>query len=358
MTEPITVCGMGLLGGFGTGKEAALRALRSGGGPNGKVSSLPAGAGKMFPAYLADTALLENYLDKRTLRRVNRYSKMALLGACMALDDAGCGIPVDSDRFGVIVASGYGALTTTFDFLDSMIDDGDALASPQLFSNSVHSSAAAHITILLNIHGPCLTVSQFEMSGITALITAQQWLATGAVDAVLVGAVEEVNSVMSYCYDQFFEHSAEAMLPGNFDAQTAVMGEGACFLLLRRVSEGVAAQACLENIKWCLIGQLSHHSDAAWVLGADGHPCCSKHYRNLPRGIFFSPHYGSLPSGQLFDVAFSILASQTGILATPIRSIKADKEGHAGELWIVPGALSRAITNEKHTTPAGFEKEL
>ncbi len=357
MTGQIAVCGMGLLGGFGAGKEAALRALRSGGGPNGKVSCLPAGTGKMLPAYLADTALLENYLDKRTLRRVNRYSKMALLGACMALEDAGCGIPVDSDRLGVIVASGYGALTTTFDFLDSMIDDGDALASPQLFSNSVHSSAAAHLTILLNIHGPCLTVSQFEMSGITALITAQQWLATGAVDAVLVGAVEEINSVMSYCYDQFFEHTPDVILPGNFDAQTAVMGEGACFLLLRRAAEELPAQACLEHINWSPIDQLSRPADAAWVLGADGHPCCSKHYRNLPQGLFFSPHYGSMPSGQLFDVAFSILASQLGIIATPIRSIKTDKEGHAGELWIVPGAPVRAIPNENHPMPAGIERE-
>lgn len=356
MSERIAVCGMGMLGGFGAGKEAALCALHVGNGPNGKVSVKQDDGEKMLPAYLAETALLEKYLDKRQLRRVNRYAKMALLGACMALEDAGCRVPLESDRFGVVVASGYGALTTTFDFLDSMIEDGDALASPLLFSNSVHSSAAAHITLLFKISGPCLTVSQFEMSGITALMTAQQWLAMGIVDSVLVGAVEEVHSVMSYCHDQLFGHGVAAISPGNYDSQTAVMGEGSCFLLLRRASDGEPVQAYLEDAEWKDIDRLEKHPNTTWVLGADGHLCCAKHYRKVPEGISFAPRYGSLPSGQIFDVAFSVLAAQSGMIAGPIRSVKIDKDGHAGEVVVLPGMPSHHTENKAESTPAGFEK--
>lgn len=336
MNKGIAVCGMGLLGGFGAGKEAALHALRTNNGPNGSVPVHSAEGAKRLPAYLADPAPLEQYLNKRHLRRLNRYSKMALLGACMALDDAGYALPVASDRLGVIVASGYGALTTTFEFLDSMIDDGDALASPLLFSNSVHSSAASHITILLQITGPCLTLSQFEMSGIAALITACQWLDEGGVDAVLVGAVEEVNSVMSYCHDEFFGQSPERMAPEQLDKQTAMMGEGACFLLLRRAGEGERAQARIERAEWTKAGQVLTPPGATLVLGADGHRCCAEHYRGFPEGISFAPRYGSLPSGQLFDVAFSILAAQTGALSGPVQSVKVDKEGNAGEVLLRP----------------------
>ena len=147
----------------------------------------------------------------------------------------------------------------------------------------------------------------------------------GAADAVLVGAVEEVNSVMSYCYDRFGESTA-----------TGTMGEGACFLLLRRETDAVNAQACLERVACPEGSQLKREPGATLVVGDDGQPCCADYYRSLDPGISFASRYGSLPSGQIFDVAFSVLAQQMGIISGRVQSIKADKEGKWGEILIAP----------------------
>ncbi len=329
MSDKTAICGLGMIGGFGVGNAAALQSLSQPRGPNGRVPAQYGVDVPTLPAYVADVGSLERFLNKRLLRRVNRYSKMALLGACLALEDAQYDIPVGSDRMGVIVASGYGALSTTFAFLDSMIDDGDALASPLLFSNSVHSSAASHITICLNIRGPSLTVSQFEMSGVAALMTAQQWLARGVVDAVLVGAVEELNTVTGYCYAQFYSPDTVSSTESK-----AIMGEGACFFLLRRASDAAARYGLLERANWLHVNNVAVLPEAMLVCGDDGHPCCAAHYARFPHAVSFAQCYGSLPSGQLFDAAFALLAAQQKRQPTKIQVIKMDKDGNAGEVML------------------------
>lgn len=123
---------------------------------------------------------------------------MALLAAGKAIQDADPGVFI-KEKTGVIVASGYGALSTTFAFLDSYLEKGDDLASPILFSNSVHNAAAAHISICYGIQGPSLTISQFDMSFICALLSAGIWLEEGKVDSVLVGSSDEYCDVLGYC---------------------------------------------------------------------------------------------------------------------------------------------------------------
>ncbi len=123
---------------------------------------------------------------------------MAMLAAGKAIQNASPSI-VNKEKTGVIVASGFGAARTTFAFLDSYIEKGDSLASPTHFSNSVHNAAAAHISIGYGIQGPSLTVSQFDMSFISALLSAGIWLKEGKVDSVLIGSCDEYCNVLGYC---------------------------------------------------------------------------------------------------------------------------------------------------------------
>jgi hypothetical protein len=168
---------------------------------------------------------LEQYVAKSKLRRVDHYSRMALLAAGRTLEDSKLSSTASSNRTGVIVATGYGALESTFSFLDSYIERGDKLALPTHFSNSVHNAAAAHISICYGISGPTLTVSQFDLSFISALITATTWLETDKTDAVLVGAVDEWCELAGHCMQRFSKHS---------DISPRSFGEGAVFFLVTR----------------------------------------------------------------------------------------------------------------------------
>lgn len=145
--------------------------------------------------------MLHELVPKRKLRRVDHFSRMALLAAGRAFRDASSESH-SKQTTGVIVATGFGALKTTFDFLDSYIDKGDKLASPTHFSNSVHNAAGAHISICYGISGPNLTISQFDMSFISSLITAATWLAEKKATAVLIGSSDVFCDVLGYCINQ------------------------------------------------------------------------------------------------------------------------------------------------------------
>jgi 3-oxoacyl-[acyl-carrier-protein] synthase II len=266
---------------------------------------------------------------------MNRFAKLAVLGAALALEDAGWEIPPRRNDVGLVLASGYGASKSTFDFLDSMIEGEGQYPSPTLFSNSVHSSAASHVSIVMELGGPCLTVSQFEMSPLSALLTAREWLVEGRVEAVLFGAVEEISPVLGYCYDQFFGASASGPIePFAWDKQTAVMGEGAAFLLLKRGREGRTRYGHISAAAWTQSRGFTPPADHLLVLGADGHTCCARDYRRwaeqAQRCTAYTPLYGSLPGGQAFDIAIAALATESDSEEQRICSVKCDAQGNCG----------------------------
>lgn len=319
MNCDIAIAGIGVVGGFGSGRKALAHALQTGVSPVGKANfATPAGPAEL-PAYLADTAELERFVAKRSLRRIDHFSKLAMLGSFLALEDAGR-LEVDRTRLGMVLATGYGATQTTFGFLDSVFDNGDALASPTLFSSSVHNAAAAHSSIVLNATGPSLTVSQFEMSVHSALLTACLWLEEGRVDAVLFGGVDECGELLHYCWQRFFPQGAEATLrPLDFGRQSAVAGEGAAFMLMTRAADTAAPYGRIRQVLQgnCGDGLPELPEDAILCLGADGHQACGAAYQRLPETAFraaYASLYGSLPVGSAFDLAVAAISCRDQLL--------------------------------------------
>ena len=237
---------------------------------------------------------------------------MTLYSACLALKDADL-LEADRSRTGVVIASGYGALKTTFDFLDSYLDFGYACSSPTSFSNSVHNAAAAHVSMQLKATAPSLTVTQFEMSVPSALLSAQQWLAEGRVDQVLFGCIDEYCDVLRYCRKQFFgDGECGPLQPFAYGKQTAVVGEGAAFLVLTRGDEK-AAYGCIDSVTLGnhLVSPVELPPDDLFIVGADGHKECSRMYEQTIDGrtaAAYAPIYGSFPAAVGFDLAVAAVS--------------------------------------------------
>ena len=313
----MAIKGIGVVGGFGTGVASLEAALREGAVTVGELEVPTSQGAVRVPAYRADTSELDRFVPKRALRRVDRYSKLGLLGAHLALEDAGL-LGSDLSRLGVVVASGYGATATTFAFLDSLIDDGDICASPTHFANSVHNSAAANISITLGIKGPSLTVSQFDMSVASALVSARQWLAEGRVDAVLFGAIDELSDLVGYLQHRRCgaEH-AGAMAPLDTESESSIVGEGAAFLVLTR-ADGERAYCGIDAVETGSIygAGLILPPDAVLLLGADGRKELGARYQaTVPAdaGVVCYTHiYGTMPAAAAFDLAAAALVLKNG----------------------------------------------
>jgi len=111
--NPVAIRGIGPVGSFGCGRKALAESLRD--GPPKPAEWLIPISGKetILAAHMADTAPLEGFLSRRETRRIDHFSKMALLGAFLALED-GDSFDSPGENMGLILATGYGATRTTF----------------------------------------------------------------------------------------------------------------------------------------------------------------------------------------------------------------------------------------------------
>jgi len=148
------------------------------------------------------------YLEWRSLRRMEGMAKDALLCSCRALEQAGIDIKIPKDM-GLSIAVGGGALESTCKFMDSILADGDELSSPTAFAGSVHNSTGLALSLSLHLQGPCVTIGQFDFSFPAALLTAGQFLQSGASTQALVVVADDVNPVLADCAPQYsaqFQH--------------------------------------------------------------------------------------------------------------------------------------------------------
>lgn len=156
----------------------------------------------MNKVFLKSTAFADNircidkFFDLRSLRRMDNLSKISLYAAAKTLYYAGLDLKSEKEDIALIIATGRGPVLQTCNFMDSIIDDGDILASPLAFSASVHNALETAITINLNLKGPCITICQGKTTFISALNTAKSWLASKRCKFALVLAADERHPVI------------------------------------------------------------------------------------------------------------------------------------------------------------------
>ena len=215
-------------------------------GSFGEVQDLAAVMKNESPApvvHETDLSSLSGYFTPRTLRQCDRFSRLALLGASRAIESAGLS-PSDLQDCGIVLASGYGSATPTFDFLNSLLDFGEGMASPLAFSISVHNIPAAVVAKSLEIIGPCATVCQFDSSVASGLLLAQGWLAEGRVERILFGAVDEKTAMLEVITAQLRRERKEK---GCFSCRRDLpLSEGAAFFVLTK--ENAAGMGRIESV--------------------------------------------------------------------------------------------------------------
>ena len=118
------------------------------------------------------------------VHRLPRLEQMAVGAVRQAL-----GARAATGSLGLVFATGYGGLAATEAYLRSIATRGMAFGSPTAFHQSVHHSAAGQLSLLFELRGPVLTLSQRELSGEAALRAGLMHL--DRVDRVLVVAADE-----------------------------------------------------------------------------------------------------------------------------------------------------------------------
>jgi 3-oxoacyl-[acyl-carrier-protein] synthase II len=162
---------------------------------------------------------------------------------------------------GVVIGTGYGSTAQTDEFFVGMLKEGPEGANPSLFPDTVPNAPASQVSIYHGIKGPNTTFSHNEVSGEQALAYAYQLLQEARADAVLVGSVDELSSVLFHSFAAVRALSpkgvhGEGMSPFDCLRNGRVLGEGAGILVLekRKHARGRGAKIYGSLVAWAATG--------------------------------------------------------------------------------------------------------
>lgn len=179
----VLITGIGILLPGAIGNEAFLRRHNEGGDPiGGEIAE-------------SDIAPL---LSARRVRRMSQYVKLSLSAAMLCLRDAGIDeLATHADSCAALLGTTHGSSGYCEQYYSQIVREGVLAANPMLFAEGVPNAAAAHLSLMLGLHGPCQTVIGSRTAGLDAIRLAAARIASGEWERALVGAAEEFSPTVN-----------------------------------------------------------------------------------------------------------------------------------------------------------------
>src|SRR6186713_1630124 len=132
------------------------------------------------------------FLDRKEARKVDRFTQIALVASDQAVKDAGISKDnVNTDRVGVVFASGIGGLITFQEEANNFAKgDGTPRFNPFFIPKMIIDIAAGHISIRYGLRGPNYATVSACASSTHALNDAFMIIRLGKADAIVTGGSE------------------------------------------------------------------------------------------------------------------------------------------------------------------------
>ncbi|MBC7335420.1 MAG: beta-ketoacyl-[acyl-carrier-protein] synthase II, partial [Clostridia bacterium] len=159
MKKRVAITGIGVISPVGIGKDSFWEALKAGRSGIGPVTRF---ATDGFPTRIAgevkgfDPAA---YMDKRDIKRMDRFAQYAVAASKMAVADAGLDLEKEErERIGVVLGTGIGGTETFEEQHQILLERGPGRISPFFIPMMIANMGAAQIAIQLGLGGLNYTV--------------------------------------------------------------------------------------------------------------------------------------------------------------------------------------------------------
>ncbi|MBN2412204.1 beta-ketoacyl-ACP synthase II [candidate division KSB1 bacterium] len=247
----VVVTGMGLIGPLGNTIEEYWKNLLSGTSGVGPITLFDASDFKTQIAAEVKNFNVNDFIDKKDARRMDRFTHFSVIAANRAIEDSQINFDlVDRNKVGVIVASGIGGMNTYEEQCFTLFERGPKWISPFFIPMLISDIAPGYISIRHNLKGVNYATTSACASSSHAIGEAFNHIRFGKAIAILTGGSEApVNRMGVAGFNALKAISVrndepeKASRPFELNRDGFIMGEGGGILLLEELEHARARQA-------------------------------------------------------------------------------------------------------------------
>lgn len=185
---------------------------------------------------------VENILDKKSAKRIDRYAQFAMIASREAVQDAKINVEeIDATRFGVAIASGIGGLQTMQKDIGTLWEKGPDRVSPMFIPMAISNMASGNVSIDIGAKGESFCMTTACASGTHAIGEAFRIIRHGYQDIMLAGGTEaSINEtgIAGFTNIKALTQATDknrASIPFDKERSGFVMGEGCGVIILEEL---------------------------------------------------------------------------------------------------------------------------
>ncbi|MFV9509898.1 beta-ketoacyl-ACP synthase II [Tepidibacillus sp. LV47] len=215
----------------------------------------------------------EEWVDKKEVKRMDRFTLFAIAAAKMALNDSGLEINEENaHRVGVYIGSGIGGLHTIEEQHKILLEKGPKRVSPFFIPMLISNMASGQVSILIGAKGPNSAPVSACATGTHAIGDAFEIIRRGDADVMITGGTESTITPLAVAGFASLKALStrndvpkKASRPFDKDRDGFVMSEGAGILILESLEHAKkrGAKIYAEIIGYGATGDAYHLTSPA-----------------------------------------------------------------------------------------------
>ena len=249
----VVVTGLGAVTPLGNNTEDTWNNLVAGVSGAALITLFDASQFKTQFACEVKNLKVNDYIDRKEARKMDRYAQLAIISAMQAIQDSGMNLEeIDKNRVGVIYGVGIGGIKTFEEEVGywAQHQENGPKFNPFFIPKMIADIASGHISIMYGFHGPNYTTTSACASSTNALADAFNLIRLGKANVIVSGGAEAAITASGvggfnamHALSTRNDDPEHASRPFSASRDGFIMGEGSGCLILEELEHAKARGA-------------------------------------------------------------------------------------------------------------------
>jgi len=193
----------------------------------------------------------EDYISRKDARKMDAFIQYGIAAGIQAFKDSGIEVTDENaPRIGAAIGSGIGGLGLIEENHGALVKGGPRKISPFFVPSTIVNMVAGHLTIMLGLRGPSISIATACTSGVHNIGHAARMIAYNDADVMLAGGAEKASTPLGVggfgaarALSTRNDNPQAASRPWDKDRDGFVLGDGAGILVLEEYEHAKARGA-------------------------------------------------------------------------------------------------------------------